>query len=75
MFGRAWLPMASRSLNPRVATSAVLAPCRSSSAFVATVVPMRIHSIWSVGTGASLGIFLPVTSSSTRRMPSRGALS
>lgn len=34
--GRTWLPMCSRSLKPRVTTSAVRSPLRSSSALVAT---------------------------------------
>ena len=75
MSGLAWFPMARRSPNPSVTTSADRAPSRSSSAFVATVVPMRIHSMRSVGTGASRGIVSPVTSSRMRRIPSLGALS
>lgn len=34
---------------------AILSPLRSSSAFVATVVPMRIHSIWEESRGWSGG--------------------
>ena len=75
MSGLAWFPMARRSPYPSVTTSADRAPSRSSSAFVATVVPMRIHSMRSVGTGASRGIVSPVTSSRMRRIPSLGALS
>ena len=38
MSGLAWFPMARRSPNPSVTTSADQTPSRSSSAFVATVV-------------------------------------
>ena len=75
MSGLAWFPMASKSRNPSVTTSADRAPSRSRSAFVATVVPMRIHSMRSVGTGTSRGMEVPVTSSRMRRIPSLGALS
>jgi hypothetical protein len=42
--GRSWYPIRSASPNPRVITSAVRSPRRSSSAFVATVVPIRTTS-------------------------------
>ena len=38
--GRAWLPMRSASAKPRLTTSSVRSPLRSSSALVATVVPI-----------------------------------
>ena len=38
--GRAWLPMRSASAKPRLTTSRVRSPLRSSSALVATVVPI-----------------------------------
>ena len=73
MSGRAWFPISSASPKPRVVTSAKRAPSRSSSPFVATVVPIRIHSIRDASSGASRGCATPVASSSTRRIPSRGA--
>ena len=48
MSGRDWLPMKSRSPKPLVTTRAIRSPCLSRSAFVATVVPIRIHEIASM---------------------------
>ena len=42
--GRAWLPMRSASAKPRLTTSSVRSPLRSSSALVATVVPILTRS-------------------------------
>ena len=61
MFGRAWLPMYSKSRKPCVITSAVLSPFRSSSALVATVVPIRIQSSWLVSSGSFAGRGVPVS--------------
>ena len=51
--GRAWLPMRSRSPKPRLTTSRVRSPLRSSRALVATVVPIFTWSISPGGIGAS----------------------
>ncbi len=58
--GRVWSPIAHRSAKPRVIARAVAAPRRSSSALVASVVPMRTsHG----------GIAAPGASRSSARMP------
>ena len=54
--GRAWLPMRSASAKPRLTTSSVRSPLRSSSALVATVVPILTASIGPGGIGASSGM-------------------
>ena len=51
--GRAWLPMRSASAKPWLTTSRVRSPLRSSSALVATVVPILTHSTVPGGIGAS----------------------
>ena len=48
-----------RSRNPLVIARAIRSPLRSRRAFVATVVPMRIHSMWLESIGSSLGNGLP----------------
>ncbi len=53
--GRAWLPMRSASAKPRLTTSRVRSPLRSSSALVATVVPIFTASTTPGGIGASSG--------------------
>ena len=45
--GRSWYAMRNASRNPRVVTSRVGSPLRSSKALVATVVPIFTHSTWS----------------------------
>ncbi len=45
ILGRDWLPICRRSLNPRVIKRAMCSPFLSKRALVATVVPIRIHSI------------------------------
>ncbi len=66
MSGLAWVPIRSTSAKPRVSATAVGAPRRSSSALVATVVPMRtVHG----GTESS------GPRPSSRRIPSTGAKS
>ena len=47
--GRAWLPMRSMSAKPRLTSSRVRSPLRSSSALVATVVPIFTASIGRAG--------------------------
>lgn len=59
--GRACVPMCSRSGKPRVTSKAVLSPCLSSKALVATVVPILIHPIREVSTGWSLEKVCPVS--------------
>ena len=59
--GLAWFPICRRSLNPFVIASAILVPFLSSRAFVATVVPILIHSIWDTSTGWLAGIDFPVS--------------
>lgn len=59
IFGLDWLPMCRRSLNPLVMTRAILTPFLSSRALVATVVPMRIHSILEVSRSSVWGIATP----------------
>ena len=54
ILGLDWFPMWSKSLKPLVITSATLSPLRSSNAFVATVVPIRIHSILEPSINSSL---------------------
>jgi hypothetical protein len=49
--GRAWLPIRSASAKPRLTISSVRSPLRSSSALVATVVPILTASIWPGGIG------------------------
>lgn len=61
IFGRAWLPIWSRSWNPCVMTSAVLSPFLSNSALVATVVPMRIHPKFCVERCSPGGYGTPVS--------------
>ena len=58
--GRACVPIARRSRKPAVTTSSERAPFRSSSALVATVVPMRMLPMLAVGSGASRGWGTPV---------------
>ena len=58
---------AARRAKPRVITSAVRSPLRSSSALVATVVPILTASIASAGIGA------PAASPSSSRMPCTAA--
>ena len=67
--GRAWSPMTSASPNPAVATNRVLAPLRSSSALVATVVPILIADTRLAGNAA------PGATSSSLRIPSTAASS
>ena len=50
--GRVWYPILRTSANPAVVTKRVGSPCRSSSALVATVVPILTVSIWSSGIGS-----------------------
>ena len=73
MAGRAWLPMWRRSRKPAVMARAQRSPSRSSNAFVATVVPMRMEAMREVSKGDERGCGMPVSSSRMRRMPSRGA--
>lgn len=54
-----WLPMCSRSGKPFVTSSAQRSPLRSSSAFVATVVPMRMLPMREVSSGWSRGWGMP----------------
>lgn len=61
MEGRDWLPMRRRSRKPRVVTSTHGSPRRSSSAFVATVVPIRMHWMRLVSSGWPFGCGSPVT--------------
>ena len=63
--GRAWLPMRSTSAKPRFTSSSMRSPLRSSSALVATVVPIFTASIMPGGIGASSGT--PRTSGCRRR--------
>ena len=51
--GRAWLPIRSTSAKPRLTSSSVRSPLRSSSALVATVVPIFTASTTPGGIGAS----------------------
>ncbi len=53
IFGLDWFPMCNRSLKPLVMTRAILAPFLSRRALVATVVPIRIHSIRDESRGSS----------------------
>ena len=53
--GRAWLPMRSASAKPRLTISSTRSPLRSSSALVATVVPIFTASISPGGIGWSSG--------------------
>ena len=55
MSGRACVPISSWSLNPRVMTSSVGSPLRSSSALVATVVPIFTAAMRSDGIAAPEG--------------------
>mmetsp|Transcript_18458 Transcript_18458/g.58995 ORF Transcript_18458/g.58995 Transcript_18458/m.58995 type:complete len:211 (-) Transcript_18458:464-1096(-) len=73
MSGLACDPMCSTSAKPLLTRSAVRAPSRSSSALVATVVPIRIHSIRDEFSRSPRGCGTPVAASSTLRIPSRGA--
>lgn len=59
--GRACVPMCNKSLKPFVTRRAVLSPSLSSSALVATVVPIRIQPIREVSTGCSRGKARPVS--------------
>lgn len=59
ILGRDWLPILSRSLKPRVTTSALLSPSRSRRALVATVVPIRMKRIRDVSRGLSRGCGSP----------------
>ncbi len=45
ILGLAWFPMCRRSLKPLVIAMAMCSPFLSNKALVATVVPIRIHSI------------------------------
>lgn len=45
MCGLAWLPMRRMSRKPLLVTRTIGSPLRSSKAFVATVVPIRIQPI------------------------------
>ena len=65
--GLAWVAMRSASRKPRVITSTVRSPRRSSSALVATVVPIFTQSTWA-GVIAS-----PGCRPSKRLMPSTAA--
>ena len=67
MRGRFWYPMRSASPKPRVMTSTVGSPRRSSSALVATVVPSRTEPIASPGMGS------PGRTPSSSRMPASTA--
>ena len=69
IFGRAWYPIRSASRKPRVAISSVRSPLRSSSALVATVVPILTAPI------RSAGIASPAPQPRKRRMPSIAASS
>src|SRR6266581_4581150 len=55
IFGRSWYAISSASANPAVMTSTVGSPVRSSSAFVATVLPSRTSAIRSAGIAAPGG--------------------
>jgi hypothetical protein len=59
--------MRSASRKPRVVTSSVGSPLRSSKALVATVVPIFTHSTWSGVIGS------PAASPSRWRMPATAA--
>ena len=61
MLGLAWFPMCSKSLNPFVIAKAILVPFLSNKALVATVVPIRIHSILDASIGMSAANFFPVS--------------
>lgn len=61
ILGLAWFPINSSSLKPLLITSAILAPFLSSSAFVATVVPILIDSMSEEFTFPSLSRVLPVS--------------
>lgn len=65
--------MRSKSENPFVMQRRVGTPFLSRSAFVATVVPIRMDSIFLVGTGALIGTEMPMTCSITLLIPSVGA--
>lgn len=55
------MPMCSSCLKPRVTASAIFSPCRSKSALVATVVPIRIQPIREESSGSSRGKAFPVS--------------
>ena len=61
--GRVWVPMRSRSAKPSVMTSATASPRRSSSALVATVVPILTLATRAAGIGS------PGCRPRTSRMP------
>jgi hypothetical protein len=66
MSGRCWPPIRMASSNPAVMTSSVGSPRRSSSAFVATVVPILTAETW---------CSLPGAAASSRSIPATAASS
>ena len=53
--------MYSKSLKPLLMTNAIRSPFLSNSAFVATVVPIRIHLMYEGLIGSLAGINIPVS--------------
>ena len=58
------------SFSPRLTNNAIFSPFRSSKAFVATVVPILIHSMLEASIFWSRGKDFPVSCSKTLRIPS-----
>lgn len=67
--------MIKQSPKPFVTIRAQRSPFRCNRALVATVVPIRILSIFDRSKGSPLGVSLPVNFPSRRRIHSRGASS
>jgi hypothetical protein len=75
MLGLDWLPISRQSLRPYEISRHTGSPFLSRSALVATVVPIRIDLIYSVGIGSPLFNSILVTEERIRLMPSVGASS